>query len=150
MPRIVPDINVLVSGLINERGPAGRIQAAWRRDELSVVTSQVIITKTDEVLHRPHIFDLFPRAQAEARIQGLLKLLRNQTIRTPYALDLRVVEDDPEDDTIIIAAVEGKADCIVSGDRHLKSIGSYGGIAILPRLSLLPDTVSNKNRGYSE
>jgi predicted nucleic acid-binding protein len=46
-------------------------------------------------------------------------------------LDLQIVEDDPEDDTIIIAAVEGKADCIVSGDRHLKNLGPYENIPIL-------------------
>jgi predicted nucleic acid-binding protein len=41
------------------------------------------------------------------------------------------VKDDPEDDTIIIAAVEGNADCIISGDAHLKNIGSYQNIPIL-------------------
>ena len=82
-------------------------------------------------MRRPHIFALFPPARAEARIQGLLALLQNQTILTPHALNLMVIEDDPEDDTIIIAAVEGNADCIVSGDRHLKNLKSYQGIPIL-------------------
>jgi len=31
----------------------------------------------------------------------------------------------------LIAAVEGGADCIISGDRHLKTLGSYQGIPIL-------------------
>ena len=43
----------------------------------------------------------------------------------------KVVERDPEDDNIIIAAVEGKADCIVSGDRHLQDLDSYEDIPIL-------------------
>ena len=131
MPRAVLDVNVLVSSLINPRGPAGRIQGAWRRDEVSVITSDAIISKTEEVLRRSHIFSLFPTSRAEARVQGLLQLLRDQTIRTPHALGLRVIEEDPEDDNIIIAAVEGKADCIVSGDRHLKNLGSYEHILIL-------------------
>lgn len=131
MPRIVPDVNVLVSSFINVRGPAGRILAAWQRDELSVVTSAVIIAKTDQILLRSHIYNLFPPERAEMRIQGLIKALWNQAIRTPHALDLRVIKDDPEDDSIIIAAVEGKADCIISGDRHLKNLGTYGDIPIL-------------------
>jgi predicted nucleic acid-binding protein len=57
--------------------------------------------------------------------------MRDQAIRTPNALNLRVIEADPEDDTIIIAAIEGKADCIISGDRHLKNLGTYQNIPIL-------------------
>ena len=45
MPRVVLDVNVLVSSLINPRGSNGRIQGAWRQDEISVITSQAIITK---------------------------------------------------------------------------------------------------------
>lgn len=98
---------------------------------MSVITSDVIIAKTEEVLRRSHVFKLFPPARAEARVQSLLKLLRDQSIRTPHTLDLRVIEDDPEDDDLLIAAVEGKADCIISGDKHLKNLGSYQGILIL-------------------
>lgn len=41
---------------------------------------------------------------------------------------IRVVLDV---NNIIIAAVEGKADCIVSGDRHLQDLDSYEDIPIL-------------------
>ena len=131
MPRVVLDVNVLVSSLINPRGSAGRIQGEWRRDEINVITSDIIIAKTEEVLRRAHIFSLFPPARAEARIQGLLKLLRDQAIRTPHTLDLRIAEEDPDDDNILIAAVEGKADCIISGDKHLRKLGTYQNIPIL-------------------
>ena len=53
MPIVVPDINVLVSALINRSSPPGRIIATWRRREIVFVTSQTIIDKVDEVLHRP-------------------------------------------------------------------------------------------------
>lgn len=129
MLRVVPDVNVLVSSLINRRGPAGRIRSAWRRGELSFVTSRIIIAKTDEVLHRPHIFNIF--SVTEAEINRLLRALRRYATVTPHALNLQVVKDDPEDDSIIIAAVEGKADCIISGDRHLKTLGTYENISIL-------------------
>lgn len=141
MPRTVLDVNVLVSSLINPRGTSGQIQGAWRRKEITVITSAPIIAKTEEVLRRTHILKLFPPVRAESRIQGLLKLLHDQAIQTPYTLDLRVIENDPEDDTIIIAAVEGKADCIVSGDRHLTSLGSYENIPILTP----PDFITRYN-----
>ena len=67
----------------------------------------------------------------EKQIQEFLHSLRRQARITPGTLDIRVIEDDPEDDTILIAAVEGKADCIISGDKHLKKLGTYQGIPIL-------------------
>ena len=129
MPRVVLDVNVLVSSLINRRSPPGRLRAAWRRGELTMITSDVIIAKTDEVLHRPHIFNTFPITEKD--IDALLHALRAQAIQTPHVLDLQVVPNDPEDDNIIIAAVEGHADCIISGDAHLKRLEAYEGIPIL-------------------
>jgi hypothetical protein len=46
-------------------------------------------------------------------------------------LDLKVVQDDPDDDKFIVAALEGDADYIVSGDPHLKKLEEYQGIRIL-------------------
>ena len=132
MLTVVPDVNVLVSSLIKQRGPIQRIQAAWEADTLLFVTSEPIIAKTDEVLHREKITSLFSTPElAEERIQRFLAALRRRAVQTPHQLDLRVVEKDPEDDTIIIAAVEGNADCIISGDAHLKNLGDYENIPIL-------------------
>ena len=132
MLTVVPDVNVLVSSLIKQRGPIQRIQAAWEADTLLFVTSAPIIAKTDEVLHREKITSLFSMpGLAEERIQRFLATLRQRAMQTPYQLDLKVVEKDPEDDTIIIAAVESNADCIISGDKHLKDLDTYQGIPIL-------------------
>ena len=128
----VPDINILVSALLSQHGPPGRIQAAWERGEVLFILSQPMLAKADDVLHRPYIFDAFSTpAIAEDRVQRVLTLLNRKALITPHVLDLKVVKEDPEDDTIIIAAVEGNADCIISGDKHLKDLGSYKNIPIL-------------------
>ena len=41
------------------------------------------------------------------------------------------VKKDPEDDKFINCAVEGEADYIVSGDRHLLDLKHYSGIQIV-------------------
>ncbi len=129
MLRIVPDVNVLVSGVLTPSGLPGRIMAAWRQNQIAFVVSLAIIEKTVEVLRRPHILNAF--SIEESDIQDLRTFLTEEAVITPGTLDLQVVKEDPEDDTILIAAVEGKADCIVSGDRHLKNLGSYQNIPIL-------------------
>jgi putative PIN family toxin of toxin-antitoxin system len=129
MLRAVPDVNVIVSAIITPSGYPGRIYAAWKRRRLFFITSPVIIAKVVEVLHRPHIAG--PFSLDEEDISGVRSLLEKRTIRTPHRLDLHVVTQDPEDDNILIAAVEGKANCIISGDKHLTKLKTYQGIPIL-------------------
>ena len=62
--------------------------------------------------------------------------------------DFPIVEADPTDDKFLVSAVEGKADCIVSGDRHLLRLASYQGIPIVSSttlLAFLDSESSNKN-----
>jgi putative PIN family toxin of toxin-antitoxin system len=94
-----------------------------------VITSQIILDKLDDVLRRQHIADVSTMDKTD--IQDLQTLFQEEAILTPHALNLKVVKEDPEDDTIIIAAVEGNADCIISGDSHLKDLGTYQDIPIL-------------------
>ena len=42
-----------------------------------------------------------------------------------------VVIRDPKDDMVVDCAVEAKADFIVSGDDHLRSLGTAMGISII-------------------
>jgi predicted nucleic acid-binding protein len=49
----------------------------------------------------------------------------------------RVVPDDPDDDEVIAAALAGRADIVVSGDRHLLTLGAYREIKILTPIEAL-------------
>jgi uncharacterized protein len=42
------------------------------------------------------------------------------------------VPQDPRDEVFLACAIDAKADCIVSGDRHLLDLRTYRGIPILP------------------
>jgi predicted nucleic acid-binding protein len=44
---------------------------------------------------------------------------------------LGVIDDDPDDDRVLECAVEGRADMIVSGDRHLLKLAKYQGVPIV-------------------
>ncbi|MDE3091105.1 MAG: putative toxin-antitoxin system toxin component, PIN family [Chloroflexota bacterium] len=129
-PRVVLDTNVLVSATIIRLGAPGRIIAAVLDDHITLIVSDQLLTEYLDVMQRPpHILRKFD--SIAARIQTLSVFLRNETIRVEGSPSSRIVPDDPKDDFIIAAAVEGKARYIVSGDEHLLNLRQYRGIKIL-------------------
>lgn len=50
---------------------------------------------------------------------------------TPGNVNLQAVPADPDDNLILACAVEGEAEFIVSGDRHLRDLRSFQGIRIV-------------------
>lgn len=59
-------------------------------------------------------------------------------------LALTVVAADPDDDRVLECAIEGEADLLVTGDRHLLHLGTFRSIPIVRpaeavrRLALAP------------
>ena len=58
-------------------------------------------------------------------------------VLTPGRIELSVIREDPDDDRYLECAVEGQAEYIVSGDRHLLALGSYRHISIVPPRAFL-------------
>jgi predicted nucleic acid-binding protein len=73
----------------------------------------------------------------ERRLRRRIRLVtRVGTIITPY-IALNVIPDDPDDDRILECAVAGRANLIVSGDRHLRRLRVYEGIPIIRPIDFL-------------
>ena len=67
----------------------------------------------------------------EKRIESILNTLRAYAIITPARSEISVILEDPKDDMFIVAAIEGDAEYIVSGDHHLLDIESFMGVKII-------------------
>lgn len=61
--------------------------------------------------------------------QAVGQILRIGTVVRPREA-LAVIVDDPADDRVLEAALEGGAEVIVSGDRHLPRVGPWRGIKV--------------------
>jgi len=78
-------------------------------------------------------------------IMPLLKNIRAnaESVRTQSKIE--VVSADPTDNVFLGCTIDGKADYIISGDRHLLELGNYEGIPIVKasdffaREGLVPD-----------
>jgi len=129
--KVVLNTNVILSGTILDYGPSYEILEAWRRDRFLLVISEALIEEAQEKLLDPRIQKNYRLTKGE--VQRLLRTLRrlDNSRLAPGRLTLKVIEEDPADDRVIIAAVEGSVDYIISGDRHLQDLGEYQGIKVL-------------------
>lgn len=129
--KVVPDTNVLISALF-WRGNPYRILRLAIEGKIKLVISEEIIEEVREVLMREEKFEL-----TEEEIETYCTLLRYHAELVNPSKTLRAITKDPDDNKFLECAVEGKADCIVSGDSHLLELGEYKGIKILTPAELI-------------
>ena len=125
--RIVLDTNILVSALLTPNGPPGRLLAAVKRGDVALVTSDAQLRELRDVLGRDGL-------SARIRHQEAAALLDNLPTIGEVATDLPAVDasSDPDDNVILAAAIAGRANLIVSGDKdHMLALGQVAGIPIV-------------------
>ncbi|MDQ7839575.1 MAG: putative toxin-antitoxin system toxin component, PIN family [bacterium] len=119
--RAVLDTNVLISALFG--GPPELVYRAALRGQFRLITSPALLVELARALREK--FRL-PEGDITAYVK---QIARRSTVVRP-AVRLTVVEDEP-DNRVLECAVAGRADLIVSGDRHLLGLGTYSGIPIV-------------------
>lgn len=127
--RIVLDTNVVLSALLWRGTPYQLLDAIRSRGEVRLFTSPALLDELADVLTRP---------MATKRLTVIGKSLREVLADYVEAVEVvepehvpRVVPTDVDDDQVIATALAAGANCIVSGDADLLSIGSYQGIPII-------------------
>lgn len=128
---VVLDTNVFVSNLLSRQGLPAQVLHAWRAGGYMLVTSPPIIPEIVKVLESPRISKKYLIGHED--IEHLVDLLKTDTMLVPGRAAFKgPVPQDPRDEMFPACAIDAKADCIVSGDRHLLDLRTYRGIPILP------------------
>ncbi len=129
MIRAVLDANVLVSGLISRKGAPAEILDALRDGKFHLLLSRSILEELHRVLQYPKVAARLrlPPEELELFIIDIV----DSAILTSGQLALAVVAQDASDNRYLECAVEGDADFIVSGDRHLLRVGNHQGVELL-------------------
>jgi len=128
--RLVLDTNTLVSGVISPAGPPRRLLDGARTQVFELCSSATLLAELLDVLSREKFITRLE--QAGLTPQNIVAELRRfATMVAPQEVP-RVIEHDPDDDHVLACAFAGRADLIVSGDKHLHRLGGqYEGIPIV-------------------
>ena len=123
--RIVIDTNVLISGLLSTTStPAKAVERGVTTAQLlgTAATLRELMTK----LLSPKFDRYVSRERRDALLLRLAPLIEIVEVLQPIR-----ASRDPKDDKFLEAAVNGRANVIVTGDRDLLDLNPLRGIAIL-------------------
>ena len=123
MIRVVADTNIFISALMFGGLPGAFLDLAFL-PAFTLVTSSVLLDELDEELRLKFGLSSTDAELVRSKLEANADLI--STVET-----LTIVRDDPDDDRVLECAIAGRADYIVSGDRHLLKLGSYEDIPIL-------------------
>lgn len=123
MTKVVLDTNVLISATF-WRGLPYRIVKSATRKEIRNYVSEEILWEFKKVLYRDFELD---ENHADKVVYTMLMF----SVLIEPGKKHEIVEDDPYDNMVIDCAVEARADCIITQDKHLLKIGKFKGISIL-------------------
>jgi putative PIN family toxin of toxin-antitoxin system len=133
--RVVIDTNVLISGLLSTTStPAQALEKAVTKAQL--VATIETLRELIEKLHSSKFDPYVRRERRDALLERVVSLVEIievlQSIRASR---------DPKDDKFLEAAVNGRADVIVTGDKDLLDLSPFRGIAIVtPAVYLARET----------
>jgi putative PIN family toxin of toxin-antitoxin system len=137
MIRVVLDANVYVSAVLKPSSNPGQIIDLVRRNAIHLLVSPDIPSEVKAVLLYPRLLKLHHRSPKW--IRAYVRELSDLAEMIPGDVEVNAIKDDPSDNIYLACAVEGKADLIVSGDRHLKDLKSFRQIPIVDPAKFLQE-----------
>lgn len=125
--RVVVDANVLISALISPYGLEDTLYQLWLAKRFNLVTSEWQLDEIRRVSRYEHLSARFKPHRVGRLINGLRKsaLVLNDLPNVAYSAD-------PDDNPIISAAIAGRAQYIVSGDKSdVQALGKIVGVRVV-------------------
>jgi putative PIN family toxin of toxin-antitoxin system len=125
-PRVVLDTNVFISAMLF-CGQPSQLVSLWQRNEIVFLVSSEVMKEYLRVLSYPkfRLGEDEIKSLIEVEVTPFIEPVKTRT-------KLCLIDRDPSDNKFLELAVDGKADAIVSSDKHLLDLKTYEGIEIIP------------------
>jgi putative PIN family toxin of toxin-antitoxin system len=124
--RVVLDTNVLISAVLQPKGPPRAAVDAVRTARGVLLFSDQTFDELRSRLER-HKFDKYVSKEGRAVFLAQLTAVSEWIAITDVKMGCR----DPDDDKLLETALTGEADCLVTGDRDLLVISPFHGIPVV-------------------
>jgi putative PIN family toxin of toxin-antitoxin system len=118
-----------VSAVLKPHSDLAKILELIKDDRIKLILSDDILSEIRTVLLYSKIKKRHRRTPKE--IDKFLKKTVRVSIVALGETKVEEIKDDPEDNKYLSAALEERADFIISGDHHLKDLKIFRGIRIL-------------------
>ena len=129
MIRVVIDANTLVSAIINKPFSVSQeIYQNFINKHFLLIVSPSLLAEVEDVLNRDRVMKL--HKHSTENLQKIISELASLSYVVPGKTEIKVVRD-PDDDKIISAALEGRADYIISRDKDLLDLHKFENIKII-------------------
>lgn len=122
--RVVLDTNILISAFVFPGGAPEQVYRGVLDRRITLVTSRPLLSELGRIFTEKFRWE--PSYAEEAVAQ----LVRIGVVVDPTE-EIADITDDPADNRVLEAAAAGHADVIVSGDRHLLSLGTWGAVRVV-------------------
>jgi putative PIN family toxin of toxin-antitoxin system len=99
------------------------------KENLTVYISKDIALETSRVLQYQRVNEVLRRAGIRER--DVLRVIASNSKMVETNMKLHVINEDSEDNKVLECALAAGADIIVSGDKHLLSLGKFRKTRIL-------------------
>lgn len=127
--RAVVDTNLFISGIFGKGSLSAKLQDLWVNQEFELVTSIEIMKEVSRVLQYPRIKKRFH--PEDETIRRFFRLVFRKAVITKDIYQTDIITEDSSDNKFLACALEGKADYIISRDKHLKNLKQFHGIKIV-------------------
>lgn len=124
---VVLDVNTLVSAAVSPNGLPASLVTEGFKGRYTIVASDHVVRKLDEVLKRPYFAARLSRQQ---RVEVVDRTRVSANIVIPDS-EISGICDDEEDDIVLGTAVAAGADYVVTGDHGFLRVGRYGSVQIV-------------------
>lgn len=123
MKRVILDTNMIISSALG--GALVFVLEKWGEEKFTVIVTTDIVAEYFDVLNRPK-FGL-----KQETIDGIARFIYQFSEFVVPEEKIKFIADDPKDDKFLEAAIAGKVDFIVSGDKHLLDLKEFRAIPII-------------------
>ena len=128
MTRSVIDTNILIRALIRPQGTVGPIIVRFEERKFTLIYSEILLAELDETLRLPRIMK--KHNLTDQTITAYIVLLKKYGDKVEPTRTINVCRD-LDDNRVVEAAVEGKADFVVTGDDDLLILKQFENIRFI-------------------